>query len=66
VFGGQARGCQALTREAADVTDGPSRHPPANERNPSPLIPLPIGWGEGDLVAVDWHHAAPFCSSDSP
>jgi len=20
----------------------------ANERNPSPLIPLPIGWGEGN------------------
>src|SRR6266478_862578 len=40
-------------------------HPPANERNPSPLIPLPIGWGEGKPATVHWHHASLSQSSDS-
>jgi len=34
---------------------GPMRvekRPSANERSPSPLIPLPIGWGEGKHTAL--------------
>src|ERR1051325_1181584 len=38
---------------------------PANKRNPSPLIPLPIGWGEGNRDRVHWTHAARFWSLGS-
>src|SRR5580765_7619552 len=39
---------------------------PANERSPSPSIPLPIGWGEGNPARVHWPNAASFWSLGSP
>jgi hypothetical protein len=30
----------------------------ANVKRPSPLIPLPIGWGEGRPATVHWYHDA--------